>query len=210
MTGEALKPCPFCGGAAEDIRCPGGSFVRCTKCHASSDDTLHAVEAWNRRASPPAPAEVEPVAILPPIEVDPDMPSREYIPLPGGWEVQTKGKGSSYRLLDRKTGERHLILCNDGKFVHDFVTRMAKEVHAATAPLYTAEALSAAVAQARREALEEAAAWHDDQAALHDAQGEACGMGSDGWKRHTVAAADHRRSSAAIRALSDAAPAEEG
>ena len=67
---------------------------------------------------------------LPPIEVDPDMPSREYIPLPGGWEVQTKGKGSSYRLLDRKTGERHLILCNDAEFIHDFVTRMAKEVHA--------------------------------------------------------------------------------
>lgn len=105
-------------------------------------------------ASPAAPgAEVEPVAGLPPIEVDPDMPSREYIPLPGGWEVQTKGRGSSYRLLDRKTGERHLILCNDGNFIHDFVTRMAKEVHAASSPPTT----DAIKAQARREALEEAA-----------------------------------------------------
>lgn len=69
-------------------------------------------------------------------------------------------------------------------------------------PLYTHPLDAAAIrAEARREALEEAAAWHDDQAALHDAQGEACGTGSDGWKRHTVAAADHRRSAASIRAL---------
>ncbi|TCK28008.1 hypothetical protein EV667_2004 [Ancylobacter aquaticus] len=71
-------------------------------------------------------------AALPPIEMDPDMPGREYIPLPGGWEVQTKGTGSSYRLLDRKTGERRLILCHDPGFIHDFVTRMAREVHAAS------------------------------------------------------------------------------
>jgi hypothetical protein len=73
-----------------------------------------------------------------PIEVDPDMPSREYIPLPGGWEIQTKGNGSSYRLLDRKTGQRHSILANEASFVKDFVTRMAKEVNASTVALVEA------------------------------------------------------------------------
>lgn len=65
-----------------------------------------------------------------PIEQDDEDPSREYIPLPGGWEVQTKGRGSSYRLCDTKTGERHIILCADADLVHDFITRMAKEIHA--------------------------------------------------------------------------------
>jgi hypothetical protein len=55
--------------------------------------------------------------------------SREYIPLPGGWEIQTKGTGSSYRLLDKKSDERHNILSADAPFIYDFVTRMAKEVH---------------------------------------------------------------------------------
>jgi DNA repair exonuclease SbcCD ATPase subunit len=59
--------------------------------------------------------------------------SREYIPLPGGWEIQTKGNGSSYRLLDKKSDERHNILSADALFIHDFVTRMAKEVHEAYA-----------------------------------------------------------------------------
>jgi hypothetical protein len=68
---------------------------------------------------------------LPPIELDEQDPSREYIHLPGGWEIQTKGRGSSYRLCDTKTGERHNILGTDAAFVRDFVTRMAKEIHAA-------------------------------------------------------------------------------
>ena len=64
------------------------------------------------------------------IENDKDDPTREYIPLPGGWEIQTKGKGSSYRLLDKKTGERHMILAGEAPFVQEFVTRMAKEINA--------------------------------------------------------------------------------
>lgn len=86
--------------------------------------------------------------------------------------------------------------------------RLDRSVHCQT-PLYLSPPPDDAIrAQARSEALEECAAWHDDQAALHDAQGEACGMGSDGWKRHTVAAADHRRSAASVRALADKGEAE--
>lgn len=70
------------------------------------------------------------LAPVEPIESDKDDPTREYIPLPGGWEIQTKGKGSSYRLLDKKTGERHIILASDVPFIHAFVTRMAKEINA--------------------------------------------------------------------------------
>jgi len=70
------------------------------------------------------------VAPVEAIENDKDDPTREYIPLPGGWEIQTKGKGSSYRLLDKKTGERHLILAGDAPFVQEFITRMAKEINA--------------------------------------------------------------------------------
>lgn len=68
--------------------------------------------------------------ILYPIETDEHDPTRQYIPLPAGWEIQTKGKGSSYRLLDRKTGERMSILINDGQDGREFVTRMALEIHA--------------------------------------------------------------------------------
>ena len=76
----------------------------------------------------PVPANGEVVEI----EHDPHDHSREYIPLPGGWEVQTKGAGSSYRLLDKKTGERHAILSGeDWQGVQAFFTRFAHEVFAA-------------------------------------------------------------------------------
>lgn len=65
---------------------------------------------------------------LPPIETE---GAREYIPLPGGWEIQTKGTGSSYRLCDTKTGERHNILGNDLPTTQNFMTRAAKEIRAA-------------------------------------------------------------------------------
>lgn len=69
---------------------------------------------------------------LPPIERE---GSREYIPIPGGWEIQTKGSGSSFRLCDTKTGDRLNILGGDGPMAQDFVTRMAKEVRASFAGL---------------------------------------------------------------------------
>ncbi|QQM29334.1 Lar family restriction alleviation protein [Martelella lutilitoris] len=50
MSTIELRPCPFCGGYARVLRCaPGCSFVQCTKCKASSDDS-NCVEAWNTRA----------------------------------------------------------------------------------------------------------------------------------------------------------------
>lgn len=92
-------------------------------------DTIEALRAENARLR----------EALPPIEHDDLDPTREYIPLPGGWEIQTKGRGSTYRLCDTKTGERHAILSACAPFIHDFVTRMAKEIHAAHAAMGEAE-----------------------------------------------------------------------
>lgn len=64
-----------------------------------------------------------------PIERDEEM-DRDYIPLPGGWELQTKGKGSTLRLLDKKAGKRHPLPLPD--FIIGFIERMAREVNAAS------------------------------------------------------------------------------
>jgi hypothetical protein len=64
----------------------------------------------------------------PEIERDPSDPTREYIPLPGGWEVQTKGAGSTYRLLYKPSGQRKSILSADISETQTFVTRMAKDI----------------------------------------------------------------------------------
>ena len=66
---KTLLPCPFCGGAPRKFNCVesdgfvSGTFVRCDECGIDINDEYEsgAVEAWNRRASPPAPA-AEPVA----------------------------------------------------------------------------------------------------------------------------------------------------
>jgi hypothetical protein len=73
----------------------------------------------------PAPAHGDSLAI----ERDEQM-DRDYIPLPGGWELQTKGKGSTLRLLDKKTGERNPLPLPD--FIVEFIERMAREVNAAS------------------------------------------------------------------------------
>jgi len=65
---------------------------------------------------------------LKPIERDEDF-DRTYISLPGGWEVQTKGKGSSFRICDTKDGDRLLI--PPSPYLHETLERMAKEIHAA-------------------------------------------------------------------------------
>lgn len=65
---------------------------------------------------------------LPPIERDEHM-DRTYIPLPGGWEVQTKGKGSTFRLCDTKSGDRWPVL--DYTVLHEVLERMAREIRAA-------------------------------------------------------------------------------
>lgn len=62
-----------------------------------------------------------------PIERDEDM-DRTYIPLPGGWEVQTKGNGSTFRICD-PSGERLAVL--PSPYLHEWLERMAREVNAA-------------------------------------------------------------------------------
>jgi len=73
--GEAVAPCPFCGGSAT-VRTTLRALVRCEQCAAEGatfsmvDDGVEvasgrAIEAWNRRASPPPPAvSVEEVAAI--------------------------------------------------------------------------------------------------------------------------------------------------
>lgn len=62
-----------------------------------------------------------------PIEIAVDM-SRAYIPMPGGWEIQTKGTGSTYRLCDPK-GDRLAI--PDSPYLWEELERMARDVNAA-------------------------------------------------------------------------------
>ena len=63
-----LKPCPFCGGAAErvdivDGENAGGSCICCTRCQASGNLEFgrkeNFVSNWNRRAAPPTAGEQE-------------------------------------------------------------------------------------------------------------------------------------------------------
>jgi len=58
---------------------------------------------------------------LPPVDRDEEM-DRTYIPMPGGWEVQTKGKGSSFRICNTKTQERWLIA---DERIHKVLEQMA-------------------------------------------------------------------------------------
>ena len=130
---EELKPCPCCGESAE-LMCPSGLswWVRCsnkscgmaTKIAYSPDPV---VTAWNRRTEA-ALAKREAVAL---IERDEGM-DRDYIPLPGGWEVQTKGKGSTFRVCDTKSGRRWPIHNEEYGFNHAEWERMAREIHAAS------------------------------------------------------------------------------
>lgn len=65
---------------------------------------------------------------LPPIEHDDIHKTRAYVPLPGGWEIQTKGTGSTFRILDRNTGNRRPVLDDD---LHDVLEKMARDVRGA-------------------------------------------------------------------------------
>ena len=67
---------------------------------------------------------------LPPIDRDEGM-DRTYIPIAGGWEIQTKGKGSSFRICDTKTDERFLI---GDSYLHDMLETLARENREATHP----------------------------------------------------------------------------
>ncbi len=60
-----------------------------------------------------------------PIERD-EQHERDYIPIGAGWEIQTKGKGSSFRISDGK--DRWNVL---DSHLHAPLERMAREIHAA-------------------------------------------------------------------------------
>ena len=62
-----------------------------------------------------------------PIERDEDF-DRTYIPLPGGWEVHTKGCGSSFRIA---VPDNFRLLIEDRPYLHETLERMARDVHAA-------------------------------------------------------------------------------
>lgn len=57
---QQIKPCPFCGSAAQLVQVEeqNGVVVECTGCHASGplrihakdDANPHAIYSWNRRA----------------------------------------------------------------------------------------------------------------------------------------------------------------
>lgn len=56
---EALKPCPFCGGKAGVSYDSGVCFGECNDCHTEGPccrSAAEAIDAWNRRAAPLAPA----------------------------------------------------------------------------------------------------------------------------------------------------------
>ena len=86
--------------------------------------------------------------------------AREYIPLPGGWEVQTKGGGSTLRLLDKKSGERHPMPFGES-FMVEFFERFAREVNAACSAIAAEKRAGPAYAD-----WEELARWHGLRANL--------------------------------------------
>lgn len=129
---SAFKTLQDAKAALEALSRAPEPILQCTGCGSTKPiEHYRSIGALSccpeRDMQPVAQGVAEPV-VLPPIVSD---GPREYIPLPGGWEVQTKGTGSSYRLLDKKSDERHAILCNEAPFVQDFFTRCAKEVRAA-------------------------------------------------------------------------------
>ena len=65
---------------------------------------------------------------LPKIDYDADM-DRYYIPMPAGWEMQTKGKSSSFRLCNTKTHERVHVL---DERLQPVLEQMAREMHEAS------------------------------------------------------------------------------
>lgn len=82
---------------------------------------------------------------LPPIERDEKF-DRTYIPLPGGYEVQTKGRGSSYRIYSGRDNHRWAV---SDPFFHENITKMAMAIRAEheklIAELRTLRALQARV-----------------------------------------------------------------
>jgi len=66
------------------------------------------------------------VARLRPIERDESF-DRTYIPMPGGFEVQTKGKGSSFRIYDGAADFRFPV--PEQPYLFDTLEKLAKATH---------------------------------------------------------------------------------
>lgn len=59
------------------------------------------------------------------IDYDQDM-DRHYITLPGGFEVQTKGRGSSFRIYSQTEDHRYLVADDH---IHAPIEAMARAAH---------------------------------------------------------------------------------
>lgn len=50
-----LKPCPFCGNEAQEIRLWAADYIACSSCGATTRASITGIEtaiaAWNRRAN---------------------------------------------------------------------------------------------------------------------------------------------------------------
>lgn len=62
---------------------------------------------------------------LEPIERNEEM-NRTYIPLPGGWEVQTRGQGSTFRICDPNNNR---LPIPDSPYLHETLEQMALDIH---------------------------------------------------------------------------------
>lgn len=126
-----LKPCPFCGSSntihenyiveacAGCLNC-GAKIIRKHGPHDESGFECCAND-WNTRAQAADGVRVGP------IERDEQM-QRDYIPLAGGYEFQTKGNGSTARLLC-PDGMRHPL--TEAAHVLRAFEAMARAQHAA-------------------------------------------------------------------------------
>ena len=61
------------------------------------------------------------------IDHDEEM-GRYYIPVHPKWEIQTKGRGSSFRIANCETGERWLVM---DKHLHTMLEQMARDINKA-------------------------------------------------------------------------------
>lgn len=168
---------------------PAPCIGKDTACPCQDGDACHYRDAADGTKGWPAP-QSEPAAVgeIPPIDRDEDM-DRTYIPMPGGWEVQTKGKGSTFRLCDTKSGDRWPIL---DSHLHEALERMAREVRSALASApHAREPLTEAVAAERERCA--MVVWMTLQEATAD---DADDKGLDGWLRE----AEQRIRTASARA----------
>lgn len=99
----------------------------CPEHNLITENAAHA--AWQERARRARTAADGAALDLPPIERDERM-DRTYIPLPGGWEIQTKGKGSTFRIAHAGSRTRWMVLDDN---LHEVLEAMARDMRNAIA-----------------------------------------------------------------------------